>query len=66
MVATGVYVLGTGDFSKYSQPFEGTRLDPGRIALALYSGLFSYAGWWVNRRGMTGMRRPVAETIICL
>ncbi|KAF0301396.1 Y+L amino acid transporter 2 [Amphibalanus amphitrite] len=45
IIGTGVYVLGTGDFSKYSQPFEGTRLDPGRIALALYSGLFSYAGW---------------------
>ncbi|XP_037088836.1 large neutral amino acids transporter small subunit 2-like [Pollicipes pollicipes] len=45
IIAAGAYVLGTGDFSKYQQPFEGTRLDPGRIALALYSGMFSYAGW---------------------
>ncbi len=29
----------------YPKSFEGTTNSPGHIALAFYSGLFSYAGW---------------------
>lgn len=30
---------------EYPKSFEGTVTSPGHIALACYSGLFSYAGW---------------------
>lgn len=45
IVAAGVYYLCTGHVEHFKDPMEGTRLQPGYIALAFYSGLFSYSGW---------------------
>lgn len=45
IVAAGVYYLFTGHVEHFKDPMEGTRLQPGYIALAFYSGLFSYSGW---------------------
>jgi L-type amino acid transporter 5 len=40
-----VMCLGMGKSENLEDPFEGTKSDPGSIALAFYSGLFSFAGW---------------------
>ena len=37
----------TGKYEHFINAFEGTTTNPGSMALAFYSGLFSYAGWWV-------------------
>ena len=38
-------VLFTGKTEHLENAFENTTTKPGAIAVALYSGLFSYAGW---------------------
>lgn len=37
--------LDVGESKSFDSPFEGSNTDPGAIALALYSALFSYSGW---------------------
>lgn len=34
-----------GEVEYFNEPFQDTYSDVGRISLALYSGLFAYAGW---------------------
>lgn len=29
----------------FEDPFVGAQVDPGKVAVAFYSGIFSYAGW---------------------
>lgn len=29
----------------FDKPFENTETDPGKLSIAFYSGIFSYAGW---------------------
>lgn len=45
IICLGAYCLFLGRFENFKAPFEGTTTNPGHIALAFYSGLFSYAGW---------------------
>ncbi|KAG8303986.1 Y+L amino acid transporter 2, partial [Homalodisca vitripennis] len=45
IVLAGLWTLVRGETSNISTGFEGTRYEPGHIALSFYSGLFSYAGW---------------------
>lgn len=45
IVAAGASYLISGHFEHWSEPFEGSKTTPGYIALAFYSGLFSYSGW---------------------
>lgn len=33
---------------KFSQPFEGSNTEPGKVAVAFYAGIFSYSGWLVS------------------
>ncbi len=49
IIICGVVYLMQGNTQNLSYPesFEGTSTSPGHIALAFYSGLFSYAGWYV-------------------
>jgi len=34
-----------GSVESFQAPFEGSTTEPGKYALAFYSGLFSYSGW---------------------
>jgi len=45
VVIAGLVVLCMGETNNFSTPFEETNYDVGKIALAFYSGLFSFAGW---------------------
>lgn len=45
VISVGLYKIGKGETENLRAPFEGSATDPGMIALALYSALFSYAGW---------------------
>ncbi|XP_053739565.1 Y+L amino acid transporter 2-like [Synchiropus splendidus] len=45
IVIVGLLKLFSGETKNLDSPFEGSTTDPGAIALALYSALFSYSGW---------------------
>ncbi|KAH8351653.1 hypothetical protein KR059_010641 [Drosophila kikkawai] len=45
IVGAGVWWLLDGNTEHWDQPFAGSLQTPGYIALAFYSGLFSYSGW---------------------
>jgi len=39
----------------FEKPFEDTTKNVGDVSLAIYSGLFAYAGWWVCVRGWVAL-----------
>ena len=41
--------LVSGKGQSFDNAFAGMKSDPGQIAVSFYSGIFSYAGWWVAR-----------------
>lgn len=45
VVLVGITWMGLGNVDKFENAFEGTTTNPGKIAKALYSGIFSYSGW---------------------
>lgn len=45
IILTGAVQIGKGEVEHLQDTFEGTNWDVGKISLALYSGLFAYAGW---------------------
>ncbi|XP_064010608.1 Y+L amino acid transporter 2-like [Pogoniulus pusillus] len=45
VIVVGLYKIGKGETDNLRAPFKGSATDPGMIALALYSALFSYSGW---------------------
>ncbi|KAH9499797.1 Large neutral amino acids transporter small subunit 2 [Bulinus truncatus] len=45
IILTGFVQIGKGEVEHFEGAFEGTHWDVGKISLALYSGLFAYAGW---------------------
>lgn len=47
IVIAGMWVLASGKTENFHNPMANTNPEPGFIALAFYSGLFSYSGWWV-------------------
>lgn len=45
VILVGVVWMGLGNVDHFSQAFRGTTSNPGKIAKAFYSGIFSYSGW---------------------
>ncbi|CAL1579912.1 unnamed protein product [Knipowitschia caucasica] len=45
IIVVGLIQMFTGETKSFDSPFEDSTTDPGALALALYSALFSYSGW---------------------
>ncbi|XP_012266786.1 Y+L amino acid transporter 2 [Athalia rosae] len=45
IIITGLTWLALGHTENFESPFEDTTADPGKIAVAFCSGIFSYSGW---------------------
>jgi solute carrier family 7 (L-type amino acid transporter), member 5 len=45
IILVGLGWMLTGHMENFDEPFAGTETDIGKISVAFYSGIFSYAGW---------------------
>ncbi|KAH0950739.1 hypothetical protein HN011_002371 [Eciton burchellii] len=45
IIAAGLIWLAMGHTENFVDSFQSTTTDPGKIAVAFYSGIFSYSGW---------------------
>lgn len=45
VIIVGVVWMAYGGTENFENAFENTETDPGKLAVAFYSGIFSYAGW---------------------
>ncbi|XP_055699328.1 Y+L amino acid transporter 2 [Phlebotomus papatasi] len=45
IVIVGLVWMCMGNVENFENPFDDTETDPGKLSVAFYSGIFSYAGW---------------------
>lgn len=45
IVVVGFWSLIKGEYLNLENAMEDTKYEPGMVALAFYSGMFSFAGW---------------------
>ncbi|XP_062125095.1 Y+L amino acid transporter 2 [Drosophila sulfurigaster albostrigata] len=45
IILVGLVWMLMGHTENFDKPFENTETDPGKLSVAFYSGIFSYAGW---------------------
>ncbi|XP_072297323.1 Y+L amino acid transporter 2-like [Eucyclogobius newberryi] len=45
IIVVGLLAMFTREMKSFDRPFEDSTTDPGAVALALYSALFSFSGW---------------------
>lgn len=45
IIIAGIIYMLMGHVENFEKPFEGSTTDVGKISVAFYSGIFSYAGW---------------------
>lgn len=45
VIMVGVVWMCMGNVQYFEKPFEGSTTNAGKIAKAIYSGIFSYSGW---------------------
>lgn len=45
IIIVGLVWMFMGNVENFERPFENTETDPGKLSVAFYSGIFSYAGW---------------------
>lgn len=47
IIIIGIVWMSLGNVQNFNNAFAGTTSNPGKIAKAFYSGIFSYSGWYV-------------------
>lgn len=50
---------------KFSQPFEGSNTEPGKVAVAFYAGIFSYSGWLVYSKKKVNNNTKLVNELLC-
>lgn len=45
VIIIGIVWMSLGHVENFENAFENTETDPGKLSIAFYSGIFSYAGW---------------------
>ncbi|XP_018323198.1 Y+L amino acid transporter 2 [Agrilus planipennis] len=45
VILVGITWMGMGHLENFANPFDGGTTNPGKLAKAFYSGIFSYSGW---------------------
>lgn len=45
IIIAGIVYMCMGHVENFEKPFEGSTTDIGKLSVAFYSGIFSYAGW---------------------
>ncbi|XP_070500800.1 Y+L amino acid transporter 2 [Chironomus tepperi] len=45
IIIVGITYMALGHTENFDNAFENSETDPGKLAVAFYSGIFSYAGW---------------------
>jgi solute carrier family 7 (L-type amino acid transporter), member 5 len=59
IIVLGMYGLTVGRIENFQAPFEGSVTNPGRIALAFFSGLYSFHGWNFLNYVVEEMKNPI-------
>lgn len=47
IIIAGIVWMCLGNVENFENAFENSETDPGKLSVAFYSGIFSYAGWYV-------------------